>query len=123
MKQKRHVFKKLSEATVIGDSNSGRFSLDLYGEGEELFSKALVADGLNIIGEWDKTRFECTAKFRYRQPEQKVMVSIDNDKVEIEFAQPQRAVTPGQYAVLYVDSQFEGKRRCLGGAVINTVIK
>ena len=93
------------------------------GEGEELFSKALIADGLNIIGEWDKAKFECTAKFRYRQPEQKVMVSIDNGKVEIEFAQPQRAVTPGQYAVLYVDSPFEGKRRCLGGAVINTVIK
>ena len=43
--------------------------------------------------------------------------------VKIEFLEPQRAVTPGQYAVLYVESDVFGKRRCLGGAVIESVIK
>ena len=93
------------------------------GEGEELLSRGLTASGLNIIGEWDKKDFICTAKFRYRQGEQEVFAHIDGDKLRLEFDKPQRAVTPGQYAVLYTESDVPGKRRCLGGAVIETVIK
>lgn len=93
------------------------------GEGEELFSRGLTASGLNIIGEWDKKDFICTAKFRYRQGEQEVSAHIDGNELSLEFKQPQRAVTPGQYAVLYTESDLPGKRRCLGGAVIETVIK
>lgn len=93
------------------------------GEGEELFSRGLTASGLNIIGEWDKKDFICTAKFRYRQGEQEVFAHIDGNELRLEFKQPQRAVTPGQYAVLYTESDLPGKRRCLGGAVIETVIK
>lgn len=93
------------------------------GEVEELFSRGLTASGLNIIGEWDKKDFICTAKFRYRQGEQEVSAHIDGDKLSLSFMQPQRAVTPGQYAVLYTESDIPGKRRCLGGAVIETVVK
>ncbi len=93
------------------------------GEGEELFSRGLTASGLNIIGEWNKKDFICTAKFRYRQGEQEVFAHIDGNELRLEFKQPQRAVTPGQYAVLYTESDLPGKRRCLGGAVIETVIK
>lgn len=93
------------------------------GEGEELFSRGLTASGLNIIGRWDKTTFDCTAKFRYRQSEQPVSARIEGDKLYLDFKTPQRAVTPGQYAVLYTESETPGKRRCLGGAVIDTVIK
>lgn len=101
------VEKRLSDNTLVVSC----------GEGEELFSNACVASGLNLIGPWEKTEFECTAKFRYRQPEQPVHVKIDGERVEIEFREPQRAVTPGQYAVLYCGE------RCLGGAVIDEVIK
>lgn len=31
-----HVFKKLSEATLIGSKNSGEYILDIYGNGEEI---------------------------------------------------------------------------------------
>lgn len=93
------------------------------GEGEELFSRGLTASGLNIIGEWKEKEFDCTAKFRYRQSEQPVSVRMDEDKLYIDFKTPQRAVTPGQYAVLYTESGIDGKRRCLGGAVIDAVIK
>lgn len=102
------VEKRLSDNTLVVSC----------GEGEELFSRALNASGLNVIGPWDKKKFECTAKFRYRQSEQPVFAEItDNDRVRIEFKTPQRAVTPGQYAVLYCGE------RCLGGAVIDEVIK
>lgn len=87
------------------------------GEGEELFTHGMVGSGLNIIGPWDKTEFDCTAKFRYRQGEQAVRARIDGDNVYIDFAEPQRAVTPGQYAVLYYGN------RCLGGAVIEETFK
>ena len=87
------------------------------GEGEELFTHGMVGSGLNIIGPWDKTEFDCTAKFRYRQGEQAVHARIDGDNVYIDFAEPQRAVTPGQYAVLYYGN------RCLGGAVIEETFK
>ena len=55
------------------------------------------------------------AKFRYRQPDQRVHVSVrENGELHIEFAEPQRAVTEGQYAVLY-----DGLN-CLGGGVIES---
>ena len=102
------VEKRLSDNTLVVSC----------GEGEELFSRALNASGLNVIGPWDKKKFECMAKFRYRQSEQPVFAEItDNDRIKIEFKTPQRAVTPGQYAVLYCGE------RCLGGAVIDEVIK
>ena len=87
------------------------------GEGEELFTRGMTGSGLNIIWRWDKTEFDCTAKFRYRQGEQPVHVRMDGDNVRIDFAEPQRAVTPGQYAVLYYGN------RCLGGAVIEETYK
>lgn len=87
------------------------------GEGEELFSNALIAKEVNWIKKPDKISFECFAKFRYRQAEQRVCVTIQNDGVEVKFETPQRAVTPGQYAVFYDD------KYCLGGGVIDKVIK
>ena len=91
------------------------------GEGEELFSSSCECSGMNIIGKWDEVEFDATAKFRYRQGEQKVRVKLDGDKAYITFYERQRAVTPGQYAVIYVYYD-ENKRRCLGGGVIDKVI-
>ncbi len=44
---------------------------------------------------------DCTAKFRYRQPDSKVTVHVKGDKAEVIFAEPQRAITPGQAVVFY----------------------
>ncbi|HSG64727.1 MAG TPA: aminomethyltransferase beta-barrel domain-containing protein, partial [Gammaproteobacteria bacterium] len=55
----------------------------------------------------------CGAKTRYRQADQTcAVVRRGAEGVELWFEAPQRAVTPGQYAVLY-----QGER-CLGGATI-----
>jgi len=87
-----------------------------HGDESPLFSKACEISGLNFIGfDAEQKTFECTAKFRYRQPEQKVLVHHDKTSAKVEFAEKQRAVTEGQYCVLY------DERRCLGGGVIESV--
>lgn len=87
-----------------------------HGNETPLYSKACRVAGLNWIGCTPQKSFECTAKFRYRQPEQKVKVTLDKGGALIEFAEKQRAVTEGQYAVFY-DEKY-----CLGGGVIEEVI-
>ena len=44
-------------------------------------------------------------------------MAADGDRIELAFAEPQRAVAPGQFAVIY-----DGDR-CLGGAVIDRVLR
>ena len=85
------------------------------GETDALFSRALTATGMNYIGDRPSGDFECCAKFRYRQGDQHVRVSRRKDGEFIEFDRRQRAVTPGQYAVLYMGDE------CLGGGVIDKV--
>jgi len=70
-----------------------------------------------VAGEAPGDCLSCTAKFRYRQGDQKVCVHITGEEAEVAFCQPQRAVTPGQFAVFY-----EGEQ-CLGGGVIEEVFQ
>lgn len=88
------------------------------GEGEELMTWGLKTESLNLIGKLDLPPvFKCKAKMRYRQGEQSVTVKISDGKAIISFDEMQRAVTPGQYAVLYDET------RCLGGGVIGETYK
>jgi tRNA-specific 2-thiouridylase len=53
------------------------------------------------------------AKTRYRQADQACMIHcIDEGLYRIDFAEPQRAITPGQSVVFYADNA------CLGGGII-----
>ena len=54
----------------------------------------------------------CQAKIRYRQNDQACWVRQSASGLLVEFDGPQRAVTPGQYLVMYVQD------RCLGAAII-----
>lgn len=90
----------------------------IVSQGEEdcLFSNGLVSYKINWIPQPPKQQsFECCAKFRYRQPDQKVKVEILEDKVKVYFFEKQRAVTTGQFVVFY-DGDV-----CLGGGVIEGV--
>ena len=59
----------------------------------------------------------CTVKVRYRQVDQPARLEPSADgTARIVFEQPQRAVTPGQFAVVYAGE------RCLGGGVIEEVL-
>lgn len=88
-----------------------------HGEEDKLYSKALEMKSCNFMpGTPNKKSFECTAKFRYRQEEQKVLVNIKDDGILVEFENKQRAITEGQYAVFYLNEY------CLGGGVIEKAI-
>ena len=56
----------------------------------------------------------CKAKVRYRQADQDCIIEPTDSGYRVVFDQPQRAVTPGQSVVFYLDDI------CLGGGVIET---
>jgi len=87
-----------------------------HGEGEELFSNGLYASEFNWIPEVPQEKeFDCLAKFRYRQSDQKVHVKvIDKTHIQVDFAEKQRAITEGQFVVLYTEEGI-----CLGGGIID----
>lgn len=68
-----------------------------------------------ISGEAPGLPLRCKAKVRYRQADQDCTVeAAPEGGYKVTFDQPQRAVTPGQSVVLYMDDL------CLGGGVIET---
>ncbi len=58
----------------------------------------------------------CTARYRYRQPDQPVEATLQDGKLLLRSLTPQRAVTPGQSAVLYQEDV------CLGGGIVTEVL-
>ncbi len=63
-----------------------------------------------ISGEQPAEKFECTVKVRYRSPD--VPCTVEGDTVTLH--NPERSVTPGQFAVFYDGDVI------LGGAIINS---
>ena len=101
---------------IIGKDLSRNLLIVQQGEHEELFSSSLESDSVNwIAGDPPAKDFMCTAQFRYRQPDQNVRVHVEGNGVHVDFEKPQRAVTPGQWAVFYQGDI------CLGGGPIDRV--
>ncbi len=101
---------------VIGKDLARNLLIVQQGEHDELFSLSLDAPSVNwIAGQPPAGEFSCTAKFRYRQPDQAVFVTAEDGGAHVRFARPQRAVTPGQWVVFY-----DGDA-CLGGGIIDRV--
>lgn len=93
------------------DAGSGTVTL---GSGTELYSREVLVRDFNwISGEAPSGPIRCSAKIRYRQPEQAANVEpLSENEALIRFDTPQSAVTPGQSAVLYDDGTV------LGGGII-----
>ncbi|WP_419421049.1 tRNA 2-thiouridine(34) synthase MnmA [Legionella sp. D16C41] len=94
----------------------------LVAQGNEhpmLYAQGLICSAIHWLAPFDnKLPLTCYAKTRYRQPDQACVISpiIDNGHC-VMFSAPQRAVTPGQYIVFYERNQ------CLGGAIIEQIIR
>ena len=88
----------------------------IVGQGSQhplLFTDHLRAADINWINGTPHEPFRCYAKTRYRQPDQLCHVSqLQDGGCQVQFEQPQRAVTPGQSVVFYLGDH------CLGGGTI-----
>lgn len=82
------------------------------GEHPLLYSKSLTCERLHWLVDPTHSSFRCSAKTRYRQDDQECEVRIEGNTVFVDFENPQRAITPGQFVVFYQDDL------CLGGGVI-----
>ncbi|MCM3122528.1 MULTISPECIES: tRNA 2-thiouridine(34) synthase MnmA [unclassified Mesobacillus] len=84
-----------------------------------LYSDSITAVNISFVSDKPKPRtFECTAKFRYRQPDNAVTVELQDDgTAKVIFKEPIRAITPGQ-AVVFYDGE-----ECLGGGTIDEIFK
>ena len=94
-----------------------------------LFSKGLIANQLHWVDRQELSEpIKCTVKTRYRQEDVACTVYLikdsdleksndDSPQYQIDFDEPQSSVTPGQSVVFYQDDI------CLGGGIINTLIR
>lgn len=88
-----------------------------FGEDSEyLNSDACTLENLNWIS--DERPSHCTAKFRYRAQDNEVTLTyLEDGRVKVNYKNPVKAVTPGQFCVFY-----DGEE-CLGSGVIQEVFK
>ena len=87
------------------------------GEEKYLFkTTAEVTDVNFVLGRPEKFPFRCTAKTRYSHKDQPATVYETDEGIKIVFDEPQRAITPGQSAVLYDGDVV------LGGGIITRKI-
>lgn len=75
----------------------------ILGKKADLLKTEADAEDFNwISGEVPQDEVRCSVKIRYRQPEQKAtVIPTGENTVHIIFDEPQRAITPGQAAVIY----------------------
>lgn len=87
----------------------------IVGKEEEIFSKkAIITDFNNLLTENKIENMKVRAKVRYSAKEADAIINqIDDKTVEVDFLEPQRAITPGQALVLYIDDIVLG-----GGKIV-----
>ena len=87
----------------------------ILADNKDLFSSEFfIRDFCWITGDVPKGKFKCAAKIRYRHPEKSATVELLEDgRARVIFDEPQRAITPGQSAVLYDGDTV------LGGGIID----
>ncbi|MBU0596966.1 tRNA 2-thiouridine(34) synthase MnmA [Patescibacteria group bacterium] len=84
-----------------------------YEDDPLLYKKEILVTDVNwISGHEPDFPVKCKVRLRHRQPLQRSTINDQRSGVSLKFEEPQKAVTPGQFAVFYKDGE------CLGGGVI-----
>jgi len=98
---------------IIGiEAESNRI---VIGNEEELYSRKLTAQKVNwISGKAPREPITVTAKIRHKSKEAEATIFPRDDSVDVHFANPQKAVTPGQAVVFY------NMHEVLGGGIIES---
>ena len=87
----------------------------MVGEERELLAPGLRGERLHWIGPPPAGPVEATVKIRSRHPGVPALVRPRGDReVEVDFAEPQRGIAPGQAAVFYCGSRVLGGCWILG---------
>ncbi len=88
----------------------------VVGSEADLYADLLLADRVNMVAcERLDGELAVTAKVRYRAPAAEAVVSQPaDDRLEVRFSSPQRAITPGQAVVLYQGEDVVG-----GGTILS----
>lgn len=87
----------------------------IVGTEKELYTKEVFTEDLNyLVPSLENKKIEVEAKVRYRaKPAKAVLYPLENGKAKFVFEEEQRAVTPGQSLVFYIDDVVIG-----GGKII-----
>lgn len=81
----------------------------IVGEEAELYKKEIIVNNINLLL-FDEitTPITVDVKTRYSAKSAKAIISQNGDNIKVVFEEPQRAITPGQSAVFYIDDVVLG---------------
>ena len=81
----------------------------VLGPEEELYRSSFWASNVSFVsGSPPETAIEVSAKVRYKASQRPAVVVPHGGYAEVRFAEPQRAVTPGQAVVFYDGDEIVG---------------
>jgi len=85
----------------------------VIGTKDQLLGNRLLVRKLSwVSGKAPRESIDITAKIRYKSPDVAANIHLNNGTAEVNFPQPQRAITPGQAGVFYQGDTV------LGGGII-----
>ena len=87
----------------------------IVGEEKELYKKEIIVTDINLLlVDEIKEPIEVDVKTRYSSKVAKAQIMQNGNEINVVFEEPQRAITPGQSAVFYIDDIVlgGGKIKC-----------